>query len=314
VAEQILNVAFFTALFAAALRFATPILLAALGEIFTERAGILNLGLEGVMLGGTFSAFLTMVATENPLLALVVAVLVGLLLGVVLGLFYVTLQSNQVVIGILFTLMMVAFTGYAYRLLFGDEITRVPAIGTLPIPGLEGIPVLGSVLFDQSPLTYLALVLVPVASVVLYKTKFGLKVRAVGEHPRAADTLGVSVPTVRYIGLLIGCGAAGAGGAFFALQFGSFLDAILAGRGYIALAIVIFGRWNPTKALLGAVLFGLVDALALRMQALSVPIPNQFLLMLPYLLTILALLFSIGARSEVGGPSGPKALNTPYER
>jgi simple sugar transport system permease protein len=183
-----------------------------------------------------------------------------------------------------------------------------------PIPLLSKIPVLGKILFNQSPITYLVILLMPVAYVVLYKTGFGLKVRSVGEHPQAADTLGINVFRMRYVGMMIGCGAAGMAGTFFSLHFGAFLDTMLSGRGYIALAIVIFGQWNPYRAAAGALLFGFVDALALRLQALSVPVPFQFFLMLPYVLTIAALLLSVRSRGDVGSSNGPNALMVPYER
>jgi general nucleoside transport system permease protein len=312
---QILNLTIVTAMLAAALRFATPLLLAALGEVFTERSGILNLGVEGVMLGGAFAAFLVMHATGNILLAFLVSACAGLLLGLGLGFFYITLRANQVVIGILFSLMMVGLTSYLYRLLFRETVLgKHQLLANFQIPLLSQIPFLGKILFDQSPITYFALLLVPVAHFVLYRTGFGLSVRAVGEFPRAADTLGVPVTRLRYVSILIGCGLAAMGGAYLSLHFGQFLDEMLSGRGYIAVAIVIFGQWRPNRALLGAVLFGLVDALALRLQALSVNAPFQFLLMLPYLLTIVALLVSVRARGDVGSPSGPRALMLPYER
>jgi simple sugar transport system permease protein len=299
----------------ASLRFATPILLAALGELYTERSGILNLGLEGVMLVGAFAGFLTMHFSDSMWLSFLAAVLTGLITGLLLGFFYVTLRANQVIVGILFSLMMVGFTSYAYRLVFGtDTLERQRLLEPLAIPLLSRIPVLGQALFHHSPFTYLALLLVPVAHFVLYRTGFGLQLRAVGEHPRGADTLGIDVTRTRYAGTIIGCVAASAGGAFFALSFGAFLDTMLSGRGYIALAIVIFGRWQPVRALVGAILFGFVDALALRLQALAIPVPHHFLLMLPYLLTIAALLFSVGSRGDVGGPSGPDSLMVPYER
>ena len=313
--SQIFSGAFLIAMLAAALRFATPILMAALGELFTERAGILNLGLEGVMLGGAFVGFLVMQYTGNMLLAFLAALAAGILIGLGLGFFYITLQANQVVVGILFSLMMVGFTSYLYRLIFGDQVLpHRELLETFPIPLLSGIPYLGRILFDQSPITYLVIILAPIASYVLYRTGFGLSIRAVGEHPRAADTLGIDVIRMRYLGLLIGCAGAGMGGAFFSLHFGQFLDTMLSGRGYIALAIVIFGQWNPYRALVGAVLFGFVDALALRLQALAIPIPFQFLLMLPYALTIAALLISVRSAGDVGSSSGPKALMVPYER
>lgn len=312
---QILNLAFVTALLAASLRFATPILLAALGEGFTERAGILNLGLEGVMLGGAFIGFLIVYSTGNLPLAFLAAIVAGILIGLFLGFFYITLQANQVVAGILFNFMMIGLTGYSYNLILGqNRLPRLEVLESLPIPLLSEIPVLGTVLFNQSPITYLAFLLAPLAILILYRTGFGLKLRAVGEHPRAADTLGVNVNLMRYGAMMIGCAGAGAGGAFFALEFGAFMDTMLSGRGYIALAIVIFGQWKPSRIVLGAFLFGLIDALALRLQALSIPVPHQFLLMLPYLLTIIALLVSAGNRLEVGSPSGPKALMTTYER
>lgn len=312
---SLLSLTFVTAMLAAAVRFATPILLAALGEIFTERSGILNLGLEGVMLGGAFVGFLAVAKTGNLLSAFLIAALAGLILGVFLGFFYITLRANQVVIGILFSLMMVGFTGFLYRLMFGEPMLgKQELLTNAPIPVLSQIPYLGTILFDQSPITYFVLLLVPLAHFTLYRTSFGLSLRAVGEYPRAADTLGISVIRMRYLSILIGCSAAAMGGAFFSLHFGQFLDEMLTGRGYIALAIVIFGQWNPYRALLGAVLFGLVDALALRLLALAIPVPFQFLHMLPYVLTIIALLVSVRLRGDVGTPSGPRALMTPYER
>lgn len=310
-----INAAFLLALLSASLRFATPILLAALGELYTERSGILNLGLEGAMLGGALAGFITMNYTDSMWLAFFSAVLVGVFIGLFLGFFYVTLQANQVIVGILFSLMMVGLTSYAYRLIFGtDTVRRQRLLQPLAIPLLSRLPILGEVLFNHSPFTYLALLLVPIAHVVLYRTAFGLKLRAVGEHPRGADTLGIEVKKTRYAGLIIGCVGASVGGAFFALSFGTFLDTMLSGRGYIALAIVIFGQWQPVRALVGAVLFGFVDALALRLQALAIPVPHHFLLMLPYVLTIAALLFSVRSRGDVGSSSGPGALMIPYER
>ncbi|NUQ36486.1 MAG: ABC transporter permease [Caldilineales bacterium] len=313
--DQMLTLTFMTAMLAAAFRFATPILLAALGEIFTERSGILNLGIEGVMLGGAFVGFYVMYVSGNMWLTFLAAIFAGLCMGGVLGFFYITLRANQVVVGILFSLMMVGLTSFLYRLLFHETMLgKQERLTQLPIPGLSQIPFLGEILFTQSPLTYLALLLAPVAHFLLYRTEFGLSVRAVGEHPRAADTLGVSVTRLRYLSVLIGCGAAAVGGVFFSLHFGQFLDEMLLGRGYIAVAIVIFGQWRPGRALLGAIIFGLVDAFALRLQALSITVPFQFLLMLPYVLTILALLISVRFRGDVGSPSGPHALMAPYER
>lgn len=312
---SIFSIAFLVAMLSAALRFATPLLMAALGELYTERTGILNLGLEGVMLGGAFTGFLVMHVTESMLLAFLSALLIGIVLGLLLGFFYIGLKANQVVIGILFSLMMVRFTGYLYRLIFGEGVlARKALLQNFPIPLLSKIPYAGEIFFNQSPLTYLVILLVPCAYFILYRTGFGLKVRSVGEHPQAADTLGINVFRMRYIGMMIGCGMAGMAGAFFSLHFGSFLDTMLSGRGYIALAIVIFGQWSPYKALAGAVLFGFVDALALRLQALSIPIPFQFFLMLPYVLTIVALLVSVRSRGDVGSSNGPKALMQPYER
>lgn len=312
---ELWSVTFLTALLAASLRFATPILLAALGEVFTERSGILNLGLEGVMLGGAFVAFLVIYGSGNLPLAFLLGIVAGVLFGLGLGFFYITLQANQVVVGILFNFMMVGLTGYSYNLLLGNNrLPRLEVLKPFPVPLLNQVPIVGEILFRQSAITYIAFLLVPAAAFLLYRTGFGLKLRAVGEHPRAADTLGINVNTMRYVAMVLGCAGAGAGGAFFALEFGAFLDTMLSGRGYIALAIVIFGQWKPSRVLVGAVLFGLIDALALRLQALAIPVPHQFLLMLPYLLTIFALLVSAGNRLEVGSPSGPKALMQPYER
>lgn len=292
-------------------RLAIPILLAALGGMFAERAGVLNIGLEGIMLTGAFVGFVTAFLTGNVWYGVAVGMLSGGLLGLLLAFYTVTLGTNQVVAGIAFNLLMVGATSFAYRAVFGmgTQSPRITAFETLPIPYLSTIPVLGPLLFQQTPLVYIALLLVPITWVILTKLPIGTAIVAVGEHPQAAETLGISVARTRTLCLLGSGLLAGLGGAFLSLSAtGIFLDNMTAGRGYIALAILLLGRRHPWGILLAAGLFGGADALQLRGQNLGIGIPYQFLVMLPYVLTILVL---IGFAGRVRDPA---ALGQPFKR
>ncbi|MFH0802722.1 MAG: ABC transporter permease [bacterium] len=309
--SDMLTIGFITGLLAAAVRMATPLLLGALGEMFAERAGVLNLGIEGMMLLGALAAFLTVHRGGSLLLGLLAAILTGLLLAILLGFLTVTIGASQHVSGLGITTLAAGLSMFIYRQSVGAPSVP-PHISPLPvltIPGLSKIPFLGPVLFEQSLLTYLAFLLVPIAAFVLYRTSFGLSVRAVGEQPGSADTLGVNVFRTRYLALLIAGGLAGLGGAFLAIaQFNMFIPGIIGGRGFICIAIVVFGNWAPVKILWGALLFALVDAFQLRLQQYGAGIPYQYLMMLPYLLTI-AVLVATSSRSRA-----PKALLKAYRR
>ena len=308
---ELITFPFVVGLLAAAVRLAAPILLAALGETFTERAGILNLGLEGIMLMGALTGFVGAYASGSLWLGVLAALLSGAVMGLLMGFMSVTAKVNQVVAGLGITILGSGLSTLLFRLFFGLRSTppTIDMFPEQPIPWLNRIPVLGEMFFSHNILVYLALILVPVAWVVLYRTRFGLALRAVGERPDAVDTRGLSVDRLRYISLMIGGALAGLGGAFLPLaNLGIFWTQITAGRGFIAIAVVVFARWDPVRALWGALLFGGAMALQLSLQTLKMPIPSELLLMLPYIITIIVLV-GVSRRAEF-----PGAFAVPYSR
>jgi general nucleoside transport system permease protein len=308
---QLFTSAFFITWLATGIRLAGPVLLAALGEIFDELSGVLNVGIEGTILLGALASFLITYFSGNPWLGLLAAILVGLASNLFLAWMYVDVKASQVVVGIIFNTLALGIASYTYRAVLGEQSRpqKVVMFQALDIPGLSNLPFLGPILFRHNILVYITVALVFVAGFVLYRTKFGLKLRAVGEHPRAADTAGVNVFRMRYIGVLLSGAAAGLAGAYLMLgQVGIFRDTIVSGRGFIALAIVIFGRWNPYKAALAALAFGAADALQLSLQIFSFNIPPQVLLSLPYVLTVLAMSGLLGKAIQ------PATLLTPYKK
>jgi general nucleoside transport system permease protein len=311
-----MNVDFITPVFivgilSAMIRLATPILLTALGEVFTERAGILNLGLEGIMLMGALSGFLGAFLTNSLWFGLLISMLVGILFALLMGFMSVTAKVNQVVAGIGITILGGGLSTLLFRLSFGLRSVppQITTFKNIPIPLLSEIPWLGEIVFNHNILVYLSLLLVPVASLVLYHTRLGLAIRSVGENPDAADSRGINVDRTRYIALMIGGALAGLGGAYLAIgNLGLFWTNMTAGRGFIAIAVVVFSRWDPFRSLLGALLFGFASALQLTLQTLRAPIPPEILLMLPYIITILVLVV-ISRRAEF-----PAAFCVPYIR
>lgn len=300
---------FWVSVCAATVRIAAPILMAALGEVFAEQAGVLNIGLEGILLAGAFASFMGAYGTGSNWLGVLAGTLAGGLVSLVLAYMSLRRAVDQVVTGIAINIFALGATGYLFNRAFeiSFEPPRIEAFGSLPVPYLSELPWVGPIFFRQVPLVYIALLLVPLCAFVLYRTKFGLKVRAVGEHPRAADTAGVPVNRIRFLCILLSGLMAGFGGTILAVgQVNVFLENMTAGRGFIALAVVIFGRWNPFKVLGAALLFGLADALQLRIQALGFQIPYQFLLMAPYLLTIVVVV------GIVGKAVYPAATGIPY--
>lgn len=316
--EQVLSWGFLIAWITAGIRLAVPVLLAVLGEVITERAGILNLGLEGVMLTGGLAGFIVTYTVEQNLgmptlgawLGLLAGMVAGMLMGVVMGLLTIRFKVDQVVAGVTLVLFGQGLTTYLYRQQFGSLTEGVVGLAPWPIPGLSQIPVLGPILFQHDAVVYLSLGLVILCWFLLFHTTWGLNIRAVGENPAAADTSGIPVERTRYLSLLLGTALAGLGGAVLTVvQLHLFREGVTAGRGWIAVALVFFARWHPTRALAGALLFGIADALQFRIQALgSEEFPYEFLLMLPYGLTLLVLLQG-GKRSDA-----PAALGFPYFR
>jgi general nucleoside transport system permease protein len=283
-----MEAALIVSLLAAGIRLATPLMFAALGGILSERSGVINIGLEGMMVAGTFGGYVGALMGQNPWAGVVGGMLAGAALGFLFAVMAVLLRGDQVVLGTGINIIAVGLTAFFYRAMYRGGISQFfPGFQNLPVPGLARLPVAGPVLFNQIPLVYLAYVLVPVVTFILYRTTWGLKLRAVGEHPRAVDTAGISVRGVRMIAVTFSGALAGLGGAFLCVgQLSAFTEGLVAGRGFIALAAVIFGRWNPLRAALACLVFGLADALQLRLQGLGVPIPYEFLLMFPYVLTL----------------------------
>ncbi len=309
--DQLLTTGFVISFLAGAVRMSVPILLPALGEIFTERAGILNLGLEGIMLVGAICGFWGTYATGSLLVGLLAAVTAGILFSLIMAFLCITVRANQIIAGTAVSILGGGLSILIFRSVFGIRMLPplVEIFPPLHVPLLSKIPLLGPILFQQNFMVYLTWALMIISGIVLFKTTFGLKVRAVGEHPRAADSRGINVLLIRYICVMIGGGFAGLGGAFLSIGYmNTFLDQMTGGRGFIAVAVVIFSRWNPYGALGAALIFGGANALQLRLQAMGFPIPHQFLLAFPYLLTILALI-SVSKRAAV-----PAAFTIPYTR
>ena len=260
---------------------AIPILLAALGEAFAERSGILNLGIEGMMAVGAVIAFATTYYIGNPWLGLLAAGLAGISISLVHAFMTITLRVSQEVCGIGITLLGTGISIYLNRIFFGGSwpSERVHGFESIPIPILSQIPIIGPVLFNTTIFVYMGLILVPILSFILYKTTVGLKIRAVGENPAAADTLGVNVYLVRYVCVLFGGFMAGIAGAYLSTsQMRMFFEGMVSGRGWIALAIVIFGGWNPWKILGASIFFGGIDAFQMRLQPLYPWFPYQILM------------------------------------
>jgi ABC-type uncharacterized transport system permease subunit len=297
------------AILAATWRMATPLIYASIGELFTERTGVLNIGLEGIMLFGAFTAFAAVLFTGNLIIGIAAAILVGILLGLLFALFTVTIKANQIVVGVAFNLLGLGMTGFLFRALFVGTDNAVRTVPVLNIPVLSDLPIIGEIVFRQNLMVLATLILVPVASFLLYKVAFGLSVRSVGEHPKAADTVGIGVARTRYAGVIIGATLTAVAGAYLTIAHtNQFVEGITSGRGFIALAVVVFGRWRPKGVFWASILFGVFFALQLRLQAMpDLIIPYQALQMLPYVATIVALL------SVRGKTHAPSALAVPYE-
>jgi len=296
--------------------FSVALLLAALGESFNQRAGVFNLGCEGIMAMGAFLAFLPPYLTRGTPLAawaapagFAVAAVAGVILGTLFAVVTVTFRAPQGIAGIGLQLLGWGTAGTLFRHFIGG-VTGVEGVAAWPIPGLSRIPWLGPILFAHDPVVYLALLAVPGSWLLLYRTAWGLRVRAVGMHPRAADAMGIDVPRVRTQALALGGAMAGLGGAYLALcQAKMFADDLVAGRGFIAVALVYFGRWNPLGILGGALLFSLAQALQLSIQVRGFRFPYEFAVMLPYVLVIAVL--ALARRSRMLAPA---ALGKPYDR
>jgi len=299
-------------LFAAAIVAGTPLLYAALGEVLAERSGIINLGLEGMMLIGALTGFSVTLQTGNNWAGVIAAMFAGCLLSMIHAFLTITLRANQVVSGLALTIFGVGLSNY-----LGKSMVGIPSpvtFATIKIPLLSDIPYLGDVFFNHDLLVYISYLLVAFIWFYLYKTKYGLYLRAVGENPAAADAAGINVYLVRYIHVGIGGMLAGIGGAYLSLiSAPSWLESMTAGRGWIAAALVIFALWNPIRALVGSYIFGCLDILGFRMQAFGISVSPFFLKMLPYIFTIIVLVIVVGGKGK-RHVSPPGALGIAYDR
>lgn len=293
---------------ASGIRLSTPYLFASLGETFGQKSGVLNLGVEGIMLLGAFAAFYTTFITENLWLGLLAAIIVGGIMGLAVAVISVTLKAQQGISGIGIYLFGLGMSELLFRKTLGT-VEIVSGFSSIYIPLLSDIPIVGEIFFQQNLLVYFAYIMVPVSWFVLSKTTLGLKIRAVGENPEAADTLGVSVSGVRYFTQIFGGVMSGIAGASLSIALlNVFQQNLTSGLGFIAVALVYFGGWRPLGVLIGSLIFSMVNALQLWVQVLNIPIPSDIAVMMPYVLTILALVIAV---QRVRPPS---ALTKPYER
>lgn len=293
----------------AGVRLASPYIFAAIGEMFGQRSGVLNLGVEGQMLMGAFTAFYFTLQTGNPWLGLLAAMIVGGFMGLAMAVVSVKWRAVQGISGIGFYIIGLGLSELLFKTMLGEVKIINTGFNAVKIPFLSDIPVLGQIFFQQNVMTYIAFLLVPLAWFVLYKTTLGLKIQAVGENPHAADTLGVSVVKIRFLTVTMGGVMSGvAGAALSTANLNVFQQNMTAGMGFIAVALVYFGGWRPFGVMAGALLFSMVMALQLFMQVYNVPIPSEFAIMLPYILTIIVLVLTVG---RVRAPS---ALTKPFIR
>lgn len=299
------------AFLASTMAMAAPLLLAALGELAVEHSGAINIGIEGIMLTAAFAAMAVAYFTHSLAAGIVAGVAAALVMSAILALLVINLAVNQVVAGTALDIFALGLTGVIYRRLFGatGQAVTVAGLPRIPLGPLARLPLLGAALFDQNILIYLSLALVPVAHLALYHSGWGLRLRAAGERPEAADALGLGVYGVRWQAMLISGVLTGLSGAYLTLGYAdTFVEGMSAGRGFVALAVVILGHWSPTWIALASVLFGAATALQFTLQAFGTPIPYQLFLALPYLLTLVVLAF-FGAQNRA-----PSALGEPYVR
>ena len=299
-------------LLASSVHSGTVLLFPTVGEIFTERAGILNLGIEGMMIVGAFFGFVVAYTTKNPYLGFIVGMLAGGAASLIHAFISITLKGNQVVSGLALSIFGLGMTSFYGQRWVNEKLAY--SIPNVAIPGLSKIPFVGPIFFKQDYIVYFSYILVILMWFILYKTKVGIHLRAVGQNARAADAMGVDVNAVRYFWTFFGGLMAGAGGAYITLSAAPFwLDGITAGRGWIAVALVIFAMWNPANALIGAYLFGGIDSLQFQLQASGATIPSSLLNMQPYLLTFIVIIIAtlIVRAKHIGAP---KELGIPYSR
>lgn len=292
------------------LRMATPLTYVGLACLISERSGILNIGVEGMMLAGAFAAAVVGLHSNSAWMGVGAAVITGMLTGLLLAVLSIDLGANQIVSGLMINIFWLGLSGFLARVMMASDITKkLPGLGTWHIPLLEKIPYFGNLLFQRNPLTYVSYAVVIVLTFLLFKTTWGLSVRAAGEHPRAVDTAGISVSRLRYICVISSGALAAVAGAFLSVGVVRFFtENMSAGRGFIGLIIVIMGKWHPAGVILAALFFGFVDALQLRLQSFDVGNAFHFLIMLPYICGLIVVSGVVGRRYA------PAALGLPYRK
>jgi len=293
-----------------AVLWSVPFVYGALGGVIGERAGVVNIAIEAQLLGAAFTAAIVSSITNSATAGLVAAIFAGALVALVLGLFAITYHVNQVIVGVVLNVLVIGLTSFLYSQVLvpsAETLNSTTRFSSIPIPVLSDIPVLGPVLFDQPLLIYLMFIAVPAVWYALNRTKWGLRLRAVGEHPKAADTVGIDVVRTRYNAVLVAGAVAGLGGASYTtVQLSQFGENMTGGAGYIALAAVIFGKWDPIRAAFAGLLFGFASNLQNVLSVVGSPVPSQFMLMVPYVVTLLAV------AGLVGRSRPPAASGEPY--
>jgi len=303
--------AFISNLILATVRMAVPLIFIAIAELYDQRAGLVNIGLEGLTAIGSLVGFLICFITGNAWLGILGGALAGMIVNLIYGFATITLCADQTVYGMAINIFAPALASFIYKIYFGNgsDLSQIQLMNGIAIPGLKNIPFLGDLLFNQTPMVYLAFVLVIFTSIYFKKTRSGLNYRSVGEHPQASATLGIPVIRVKYIACIITGALCGIGGAYLTTCYSNtYTEGNIAGRGFIALAAVIFGRWTGWGVAGACLFFGFCDALQIRLQVGSLGVPYQFFQMIPYIATIVAL-------SIIGGKQvGPKASGQPYRK
>jgi len=302
--------------YVAVIRMTTPLLLAAMGGLVAERAGLVTFGMEGMMLMGTLGGVIGSHLTGSVWGGLLLAIIFSMFIGLAYAVMAVTVGAHQIVTCVALNMGTLGLTSVLFGLVFGggkdavvQEVVKVASLNTFKVPILGDIPVIGPIFFNHYPLVYLAFLMVPAIWFLLYRTTWGLKIRAVGEHPHAADTVGINVVQTRYITLLLAGALAGLAGAFLSIGvLNTWQENMTTGRGFIAYTAIVFGKWQPVGVFLGALLFGLADALQLRMQTMNINVPYQAMVAFPYIVTLIALVLFVGKASW------PAASGMPFKR
>ncbi len=300
-----------TNLLFASVRMAAPLTFAGIGESVGQTAGILNIGVEGMMLAGAFASFLLVSQSGSVLLGIVAAILAGMIFGLLHAYISVTAKQNQTISGLAINFLVLGLTSFFFLVLFGKAATlpNIETLPVLPVPLLSQIPVIGPAFFAHDILTYIMYALIVIVTIYLKKSDYGTSLSAVGENPRAADTAGIPVTRTRYFAALFNGAMCGFAGAYMmVVSFGFYIENITAGRGYIALAAVTLGRRHPVAVFFVSLLIGLTEGLQFTLQSIGVPIPSQWFTMMPYLVAVIVLLFSIGRSND------PAGLGRPYDR